>query len=1791
MDSSIIKKANELLGEKNRRRRWQISVTALAAVVVISTAYILSKPAQTLVKDISCGIEEHTHTEECYGQELLCGYTEIPTLPSDTQDGAAEGTVTWTTQDIQDAENSQEGQNAGDAQDAQNSQSGQEDHAAQEMTESQAPESQAHQHDETCYTEEQELICNQDEDPGHVHTEACKTVTENRELTCGQEESQGHTHTEECRTVTENRELTCGQEESAEHTHADSCYTVSQTEELTCGQEESTGHAHTDDCYTVNQTEELTCGQEERAGHLHMDTCYETIQKLVCGREETEASDSGVKPVEPAESAETAENTENPENIENPENTENPKTTEDSETTNPPAHVHTEECFMEVLTCKAEEHAHDDQCYEEVFCGIAGHTHGVNCYDENGSLTCETAEHRHEANCYKEPHCGITVHIHSADCHDEAGNPVCGTEEHIHTDECYITNTYYCAERVHVHDNDCYDLEGNLLCGSADYQNHIHSEACYDKNERLICPLSETEEAEAHIHAEECYGVRGILICGQTEVPLHEHDESCRMDTSDIWVDTVSATAYCGTAAHTHRDNCRDSDGNVICGLEEHMHTEECFEATGYGCTAQIHMHEAACYDGDGNVQCGLADYVLHTHSRMCYGLNGVLLCTLPEAELHVHHEACYSQESQEAGPALTCTLAAEIHEHTDSCRDADGGLSCGILQITEHEHTEECIIDAAEIEITQTYRGPDFIVTASYNKKEANLPEDARLYAERITEEGNEAYYAERAAQYQEMQGAEEENTMQVLMRIGFTAEGAEAEPEGPVTIRVQFLDENGMEEGSPVTVVHFGEAGTERLEGSNAEKNGTTFRMNSFSEIALGWKKPVKTVAVDKTFTYEDDAFTVKFHVEGEAILPDAQEIGEAVGEGTAQEEIAGPEESGQEENVGTDGEAAAPGGEETDEGEENVTEDELEAVVEALDENAEAYEAALTYAEETGTGDEILSMQVLSYGLIYKGMKLDLTGCRVAVEVTPTEALVEFAEGGEASTMAIDSGTDEPDQKEAVPGEEIYSSDVSLVAVDIAESEAGFAVKDIYGSLVVDGETTDESMTYEAAAQGTDNIATIYASSQANPEFTVEFYANIEVLAATHASLRPITVIDTSGDTQKQPGQDNAILPTNGGTMKKKNIYVSEDGRVQTQMVEEEIYSAGTYHYVQAPGLVYFNKIAKNQNYILNEIRVQREDSDTWELYSCADGKEWHFTNKRTTQEENRDDFILITEGATIRLIYNCREEEVRNGADFYDYDVSDGRVYTEDGKAADRGNATTHESGDTWYLYTNRQGINSNRPDQTFGFGNSETSVKTTMGDITGNMANADNAAYGSPTFGMVTGLKDDKIQYAPTVKAPNLFNDGDAEGKTAYSGNLVFRQMGDTYTLTGAEVVMGEGDNKEVVSSVYGIDRFNRQRNNWNNTYYFAGNDFYPLDTVPTAGTGGHDLLFGSPASVEVTKNSANKDDLSSDCCKMPESDDGLNHNHYFGMHYTVEFDLVEDYVGPLEYLFYGDDDMWVFLDGPGYNGKLICDIGGVHSSVGEYVNLWDYIDKGTNGKYRLTFYYTERGASGSTCWMQFTLPSVSFATTEQDTGKLRIEKQVTGNEMTDEEFGFTIHFYRTSGDTKEEILAGQTEENALKNDYSYTKYDSSGKVIESDILIWNDSRFTLKAGQYIVVSFLPEGSSYAIEEIGPVTVSPKEPGEDISWEVDPDDPYSPIISGGIATDTKRKIIGTITKDGTVEIAYNNLYEFSLPETGGTGTATLYALAGAFGILSGAGLMYRRIRASKGRKIEEGRVRR
>lgn len=61
-----------------------------------------------------------------------------------------------------------------------------------------------------------------------------------------------------------------------------------------------------------------------------------------------------------------------------------------------------------------------------------------------------------------------------------------------------------------------------------------------------------------------------------------------------------------------------------------------------------------------------------------------------------------------------------------------------------------------------------------------------------------------------------------------------------------------------------------------------------------------------------------------------------------------------------------------------------------------------------------------------------------------------------------------------------------------------------------------------------------------------------------------------------------------------------------------------------------------------------------------------------------------------------------------------------------------------------------------------------------------------------------------------------------------------------------------------------------------------------------------------------------------------------NHNYYFGMRYDIEF-TIGDYVGPLNYRFTGDDDLWVILDGR----KVVVDLGGIHRAVSGDTDLWE----------------------------------------------------------------------------------------------------------------------------------------------------------------------------------------------------------------------------------------------------------
>ncbi len=1679
-----------------------------------------------------CGAEEHTHGDECYTTNLICGIEEhehtescyeLVTVPAPADNGTTEPTVETPAAD----------ETAGE-----DSGAGAEPTEPAESTEPAEPESEAPA---------------ESEPEGHVHTEAC--YEEVKTLVC--EEQELHIHDNSCYgpecfdengALIEGSRVSCGLLQLEEHTHAhtegeDSCFkTVELTpEEVEALENGATLHIHEESCY--DEEGNLTCGHD--ATHIHVPECYDEAGELICGYG-------------------TA------------------------------SHVHEDKCYDEngELTCGYEtaSHVHEDSCYDaegKLQCGYeaASHVHEDSCYDEEGELVCgyETATHVHEDSCYDEEgklQCGYETasHVHEDSCYDEDGKLVCGYET-----------------ASHVHEESCYDEEGNLICGY-ETASHVHQESCYDEEGNLVCGY----EAASHPHTEDCYDEEGNLICGY-ETATHVHNESCYDEEGNV---------ICGYAAeiHEHDEDCYDEEGNLICGYNKNGSALDALY-----CNELVHQHDEDCYDEAGNLTCGKADFAAHTHTDECYNVEGKKICPLPEREAHVHSEACYPEgaaEGESEGEPACGKDEIALHTHTEECYDTEGVLTCGETEVLEHVHSEDCKVSGQSV--TKTFENESFIITAVYNR-DANIPEEAELLAEQITEESNGEHYAKRQAEYQEALG-DDMATMRALLKIGFYVNGQEVEPESPVTVTIQFLNEDGLAEGKPITVIHFAEDGTELLEGSKVEGGSTTFEMESFSEIAVGYGVENVRVPVDAELKYGTDEFEVTFRIEGEVNVPvdgmrpreEAGAEGEAAAsdspaESEAEESGTGDNAADEEAEAGTDDAESAelPEGSESGEAEDSGDveadvmtsengvsviiensdlEKKLEFRVDPLDENAEEYAkaAAAVYADGTEGADELddqLFLQVLSYKMLYDGKKLDLSDCTVTAEVKPSEALVEYAE------TAVDSMTLDLDGEEQIADGVEVKPEVVITAVELTEDAAEGEIAD---AMVVGYEAMATPMLL--SLRNADGIMLISGTSQANPTFTVEFYAYIDrFITSDEKQDGYLPVIDTSGGRLPQ----NGGTTTKGGTITKKYISI-ENNKVKTKNELTEIYSSGNYEYISAPGLVYFNKIEKNDNYELKEIQVKRDNGETWETYSYKDEegnrKEWHFTNKKATSDGNPDEFILITDNATIRLIYTVKVDEVNNGASFYDYDVSDGKVYTYNEQTKNlteksRGANTFHNSGEVWYMYTNRQGINS-MPNQTLGFGNSEGTLKTTMGEIEGNKANESNKDYGSATFGLATGLSNGKIQYASNVVAPALFNDQGKDemvtGKETYAGNLIFKQKGDTYTLTAANVV----DN-EKVSGVEGLDTF-RQQWNWNSTYYFQANDFYPLDEVHTAGTGGHDLMFGATDVSKLRSTSAKKNltvegnASTSNNRNVPNSDDGNNHNHYFGMYYTVSFDLVEDYVGPLEYLFYGDDDMWVFLSGSGtkaetngngdairipsssHDGTLICDIGGVHSAIGEYVNLWDYIEKGTEGKYTLTFYYTERGASGSTCWMQFTLPSVTFATTEQDTGMLRIEKEVTGPE-TSEEFGFEAKFKDKDG-------------NDLKNDYSYTKYNEEG-IVESDILIWNNSKFTLKAGEYIIINFLPEGAQYSITEVGPVEVHPKEPGEDIKWDI-LDNPYNPEIEGGTGTGTNGEVTGTVTKNSTVTIKYNNVLKFALPETGGTGTI-LYTMAGGMIVLFGAGFLYKK----------------
>lgn len=372
-----------------------------------------------------------------------------------------------------------------------------------------------------------------------------------------------------------------------------------------------------------------------------------------------------------------------------------------------------------------------------------------------------------------------------------------------------------------------------------------------------------------------------------------------------------------------------------------------------------------------------------------------------------------------------------------------------------------------------------------------------------------------------------------------------------------------------------------------------------------------------------------------------------------------------------------------------------------------------------------------------------------------------------------------------------------------------------------------------------------------------------------------------------------------------------------------------------------------------------------------------KNWEVSKVKVNDAEvDKDKKIEVAQDSTIEVYYTPKHNDNFQGpTSFYDYTVKAGEGYDEN-----TGKWTQYSFnmlGDAAKGDNGNQKITSGKMDHNYdsykynftvdsGYDEHENKIEAEVNNYKENVKRIG---------GLLKEVEDNgKGAVKFNYPEPGFFVDQDATAtinnnetylrRVIKDYKLVFDQNGDSYKLT--KVIDKNGDQRAT-----------------------AGSNFFPLDGVP----------------------------------RSEKSDDG-NHNYFFGMRYDVTF-KIGDYVGPLNYTFTGDDDLWVVLDGK----KIVIDLGGIHQAAKKEVNLWDYVKHKDENEHTLTILYMERGVYESNCQMEFTLPSARISeVTNVPTTDLVLKKV---NKSQDALSG--ARFTLVNSETNESQTATSVDETGLVN--------------------------------------------------------------------------------------------------------------------------------------------------------------
>ena len=1504
--------------------------------------------------------------------------------------------------------------------------------------------------------------------------------------------------------------LICTLPEVPPHVHEEKCYV--QERILICGQEEEvcipdnpvpTEHFHTEECYAGV----LACGQEqsdEAGGHVHTPDCYQ--QQLACGQEETGPEDEGGSP----------EDVTGPEEGTAPEDETGPEEAPGPEEGTAP----------EDGTGPEEGGGPEDGTGPEEGGGPEDGTGPEEGTDPEGEPGPEEGTLPEDETLPEE-----------------------GTG-HVHTDECYILGEYVaaCGDRriVHEHGADCRNEFGELICGWPVTREHVHGPECFleaapeepgqeePQPEEPVCGMTE------HTHGEECYAPE------EPEVPDQNQDQWDAI----FWSGVVEG--YGGGAVLDARVSGVWSDTSAM----DPAYLEELRGAAEADLTRYLDRNVGIQVDGRlYNEAMGPMDSGAEFGILLQWSMSGAGFGTM-------------TYTYQFPWQVLVEDVAKQVLNDDNGEQALTYSIQDNMLSITYYKPVEsvtasfslraswaEDLGESTQVQWSNSaysdvlFALPELTVEKAMGEDGLRVEEDGSVWAD----------YAVTVA-----------NTGMVQAQGVVLTDTLEAE-------RFHFV-QGGLEDGGDY-VLDTGDG--ERSLSFDGYDGGDILQFPAFN-LAPGESRTYRYMA---RMTAEDreavDAAVKAGQLSGETVRNTAVAVcpasgGELEFSASARATYGGPESKHVESfshvyeaeafqvTFTVNGDAQLPVGM-TAEKLEQTTGQGLRLTVDVLDETIGEYQAFAQHVEED---ENLLDLQVLKLGLDYNGVQLDLADCDITAAVMPSEALLNYKK---PHVVTYNLSEEEKAEKEA-------GYDLELEVMDLAAQSAEAETPEVQslGTLTVeidDGVETPEKieqveMQTSITAQLRSNYVAVREGINPYPNYTVQFYANLDRPAKTGDENNKVSIIDTSGKSLPQNGRGKLNSPNDNALMP---LYFEDGGEVQTTTELTQIFTerSRVYNPKISLNLEMLDNISyevteagssqiEDPHYKLAELWVLKDmvngdpastNRDDWNVYTREQLETIKFTNDPS--KANDPGYIVVTSyeeetsngtaklvQTVFRMVYTPNTGSHTNEVNFYDYDIS-----------------TTNRAIFNAYNNGTGAGINSAGNYQGTGakyaFGNNN--VGTPFGEIRWNeyQLNKFNGAgrdqfsstdsYNGCTFGLVDRVYEGgKIKYM--ANSPFLFNDGSAEGKYSYDKgeySLQFIRKGDTYTLSA---VNGSG--------LSDLERLQKGAQQWTLRTDIWTNHFWPMDNALTAGTTGHDIVFGAADSTGLDMVTAGG------VSKLPKSDNGQNHNNYFGMQASFDFTIPATYVGPMEYYFFGDDDLWVFLD-----GQLVCDLGGVKSSTaGEYVNLGEYIEKEDDGSYaagthRLDLYYTERGASGSTCWMQFTLPNIRSVPLDQtpdgERGSLRISKEVNGAVNKDQEYNFKLEIENVT------------------DIFSVKKYD---KDLTETVIKATEGKpglyeFSLKAGESLAVFDLPQGKHFTITEI-------EDPLNACETTITSSDREN-VVEGKV-------ISGTSSADTTIYVTYTNTFYYALPETGGPGEAggLWYAMA-ALPTIAAAGLLYKRSRKKGG----------